>query len=175
MHADNLRRVTNRKTDIVTAETIAFSFQGRFLANENDLDIQVFGRLEGTLDAGSRPIVATHRVEHDLHTRWSIHKCGWERRLNTHSPSNPITYAPRTYRSEPSCTVDDQARSTSHPLYLAITPQADRENCRRYSAKVHTLGISSIRPMTNRRGPHTRHHHFTICQASSTRMTALPL
>jgi len=67
MHFDDLRGVPNGDARVGCTKTAALARQHHLVADENDLDIEFFGRLHGALDTGCGTMVPPHRIKCDLH------------------------------------------------------------------------------------------------------------
>ena len=69
MHFHNLRRMSDGEPSIGAAEFLAGRRQFIFLPDENDADIQFLRGLHSAFNDRGRPVVSTHRIDGNLHTR----------------------------------------------------------------------------------------------------------
>jgi hypothetical protein len=58
----------------VAGEAGTFLLERRFIADEDNLDVELFHSLNGALDARGGAMVAPHRIKRNLHTRWCTHR-----------------------------------------------------------------------------------------------------
>jgi hypothetical protein len=74
MHFNDLGSMAYGEAGVTATETLALLFQRAFVPDENNLDVQLLDSLEGALKAGSGTVVASHRVERNLHSGWCAHR-----------------------------------------------------------------------------------------------------
>jgi len=86
MHLDNLRGMPDGETRIEATETFTFLLEKCFVADEDDVDIDLFESLEGTLNTRGRPMVPPDGIKRNDRTSLCTH--GWRRKdwVNTGCP-----------------------------------------------------------------------------------------
>ena len=67
MHGHDLRCVSNGQTRVPTPETLAFLFQRRLIADENNVNVRLNDGLKGALDTGGWTVVASYRIKRDFY------------------------------------------------------------------------------------------------------------
>jgi len=75
MHGDDLGGMPNRNSVIGAAQTCTFFLERSFITDENNCDVRLSRRLEGTLDTRNRTVISSHCIKRDLHARRCAH--GW--------------------------------------------------------------------------------------------------